>query len=149
MLCKECGKDVGYKSYAGMCQGCYKYFKNGGTINPIPEHGRIEYDINGKIICHICGRAYSRLGSHIKESHNMTTAEYKKQFGLCARTKTTTEDYSAVMKMHANKHKMGERLMKAGENTRFKKGDNTARKNKPVRLQEVLEKRDRKYKKSC
>lgn len=146
MICKECGKHTNDTRYGGMCQSCYKYFRDGGTINPIPEHGKIEYDVNGKVICHICGRAYTRLGSHIKESHNMTTKEYKEKYGLCARTKTTAEDYSTVMRNHAYNHNMDKQLTESGKKTRFKKGDNTARKNKQVRLQEILDKRNRKLK---
>lgn len=146
MLCKECGKIIQGKTYSGMCQGCYNYFKKGGTINPLPEHGRIKHDTNGKIICHICGRAYSRLGSHIRESHNMTIKEYKEMYGLCARSRTTANDYSETMRTYAYHYKMDEQLLEVGKDTRFKKGDATARKNKQVRLQEVLDKRDRKFK---
>ena len=141
MFCKECGKQINGKSYGGMCQGCYHYFKNGGTINPIPEHGRIEHDENGKVVCHVCGRAYSRLGSHIKESHNMTIKEYKEKYGLCANARTTEENYSKTMRTLAYKYNMDKQLIETGKNTRFKNGDSTARKNKEVRLQEILDKR--------
>lgn len=120
--CKECGKVIESKAYNGMCQGCYRYFRNGGTVNPLPEHGRIRYDITGKVICHICGRAYTRLGSHIKESHSMTTEEYKEKFELCKRVKTTESHYSQVMRNHAMNNKMNERLLRVGKNTRIKKG---------------------------
>ena len=144
--CKECGKYIGDRSYNGLCQSCYNYFRKGGTINPVAEHGKIEYDINGKIICHICGRAYTRLGSHIKESHNMTIKEYKEKFGLCASARTTTDDYSNKMRNHAYNNDMDKQLIESGKKTRFKKGDGTARKNKEVRLQEILDKRNRKLK---
>ena len=81
-VCKECGKIIEGKSYSGDCQGCYHYFRNGGTVNPLAEHGRIKHDATGKVICHICGRAYTRLGSHVKESHGITIEEYKEEFGL-------------------------------------------------------------------
>lgn len=142
--CKECGKVIESKAYNGMCQGCYRYFRNGGTVNPLPEHGRIRYDITGKVICHICGRAYTRLGSHIKESHSMTTEEYKEKFELCKRVKTTESNYSQVMRNHAMNNKMNERLLRVGKNTRIKKGQVDMRKGKKVCLQEILEKRDRK-----
>ena len=146
MYCKECGKHIIGKTYNGMCQGCYNYFKKGGTINPIPEHGRIQYDANGTVICHICGRAYARLGSHIKESHNMTIKEYKEMYGLCARARTTADNYSNTMRTLAYHHHMDEQLIAVGQKTRFQKGDATARKDKPVRLQEIIDKRERKYK---
>ena len=144
-ICKECGKSID-KSYSEMCQSCYVYFRNGGTVNTLPEHGRVEHDENGKVICHICGRAYVRLGSHVKESHDMSIDEYKEKYGLCRRTKTTEKSYSSMMRIHANNNGMRDRLLKSGQNTRIKKGDTKHRKNKEVRLQEILEKRDRKGK---
>ena len=139
--CKECGKET-TKLYGDMCQGCYMYFRNGGKVYAPAEKGRVEYTEDGKVICHICGRAYKRLGSHIKESHGMTIKEYKEQFGLCAKAKTTEETYSSTMSKYAKKYHMDEQLKRTGKNTRFKKGDKT-RKGKPVRLQEILEKIDR------
>lgn len=141
-ICSECGKTIN-RSYSGMCQGCYNYFRKGGTINTIPDHGRIEYDVNGKVICHICGRAYIRLGSHIKESHNMTIAEYKEKFGLCKRTKTTEKIYSDKMADSAKQNNMDIQLIISGKNTRIKEGDTSFRKNKKACLQEILDKKDR------
>lgn len=141
--CSECGRLID-RSYSGMCQACYNYFRKGGTINQLPEHGRIAYDVNGKVVCHICGRAYTRLGSHIKESHGMTIAEYKEEFGLCASAKTTERTYSDMMHYNAIINKMDKQLIKAGRDTRVKKGETHLRKNKQVRLQEILDKRDRK-----
>lgn len=145
MFCKECGKYT-ERSYSGMCQSCYHYFRKGGVVNPLPEHGRIKHDTNGKVICHICGRAYTRLGSHVKESHDMSIEEYKEKFGLCKRAKTTESSYSQVMHNHAKKHKMDERLLVVGQATRIKPGQTDMRKGKKVCLQEILDKRDRKFK---
>ena len=145
MKCRECGKHT-EKSYSGLCQGCYLYFKNGGTINPIPDKGVIEYDINGKVVCHICGRAYTRLGSHVKESHDMTIEEYKEEFGLCKRAKTTESSYSKTMSHHAYANNMDQQLLVVGRATRIKKGQNDKRKGKQVCMQEILNKRARKFK---
>jgi NMD protein affecting ribosome stability and mRNA decay len=145
MFCKECGKFTD-RSYSGMCQGCYNYFRKGGAVNPLPEHGRIKYDANGKVICHICGRAYTRLGSHVKESHAMSIEEYKEKFGLCKRARTTESSYSQVMHNYAKEYKMDERLLVVGQATRIKQGQTDMRKGKKVCLQEILEKRDRKFK---
>lgn len=144
--CRECGKAT-IKSYSGMCQGCYKYFRNGGAIHPIPPEGRIEHDANDKVICHICGRSYTRLGSHIKESHQMSISEYKEQFGLCSNARTTESAYSHHMSELAYEYDMPNQLKRAGESTRIKKGDKTMRLGKPTRLQETLDKKARK--KSC
>ena len=61
MVCPKCGR-ITKRSYNGMCQSCYRYFRNGGKIHTLPEAGKVKYDENGKVICHICGRSYNRLG---------------------------------------------------------------------------------------
>lgn len=143
-FCKNCGKLAAGKVYPqGLCQACYNYFRKGGTVHPLPKAGTIEYDERGYVICHICGMAYIRLGSHIKESHGMTISEYKKMFGLCDSCKTTEKKYSQIMRKHAYENNMPERLIKSGEKTRFKVGDKF-RLGKPTRLQESLDKRNRK-----
>lgn len=142
MKCSQCGKPI-TKSYSGMCQGCHRYFRDGGIIHPLPDHGRVVCDSEGKPICHICGRSYKRLGSHIKESHKMTIDEYKAQFGLCASARTTEKNYSQHMHNLAYKYNMPQRLIETGKGTRVKKGENTLRKGKQVRLQEILDKRAR------
>lgn len=145
MNCKKCGKPTP-RSYAGMCQGCYRYYHDGGIDNPLPPLGKIEYDHRGYVICHICGRAYKRLGSHIKESHDMTIAEYKAKFELCNSSKTTERNYSQHMHDLAYKHDMPKQLIITGYATRVKKGENDKRLGKKVRLQECLDKSAR-YKK--
>ena len=77
MICNACGK-YSPRSYCEMCQGCYNYFRHGGKIYPLPERGTIARDENGKVICHICGRSYARLGSHVRESHGMTIHSIKR-----------------------------------------------------------------------
>lgn len=145
MNCSKCGKLIPDKIYPDKtCQSCYHYYHKGGVDNPIPPMGKIEHDYRGYVVCHICGRAYKRLGSHIKESHDMTIAEYKAQFGLCNNAKTTENNYSNHMHNLAYKYDMPERLQITGKSTRIKKGDTTMRKGKPVRLQEILDKRARK-----
>lgn len=145
LICRKCGKPTP-KSYGGLCQGCYRYFSNGGKIYPLPEAGKIEHDPDGKVICHICGRSFARLGSHIKESHGMTIDEYKAEFGLCRNARTTEKSYSAAMRENAYKYDMDKRLLETGKGTRIKKGETDKRKNKEVRLQEILDKRNRKRK---
>lgn len=44
---------------------------------------------------------------------------------------------------NAYKYDMDKRLLEAGKSTRIKKGETDKRKNKKVRLQEILEKRNR------
>jgi len=144
MNCSSCGKLITGKVYPdNQCQGCYKYFHSGGKIYPLPENGKIEKSEDGKIICHICGRAYTRLGSHVKESHNMTTKEYKEKFDLCNNCRTTEDNYHQTMVNHANEYEMGKRLIKTGYSTRVKPGETKLRKGKQVRLQERLDRSKR------
>ena len=146
MVCSQCGKTITGRKYGGLCQGCYKYFKSGGKIHSIPEAGTIAYDDQGKVICHICGKSFVRLGSHVKENHNMTIAEYKERFGLCNSTRTTEKSYSATMRRHAKINGMDQKLLEAGKMTRIKKGETRLRKGKEVRLQEIIDRRKRKDK---
>lgn len=138
MNCSKCNTPIS-RSYAGMCQSCYRYYHGGGVDNPIPPIGRIAYDHRGYVICHICGRAYKRLGSHIKESHSMSIAEYKAQFELCNNAKTTEQNYSEHMHNLAYKYDMPKRLQITGQATRIKKGERDKRLGKKVRLQECLD----------
>ena len=142
MNCSKCGKHTD-RSYAGMCQSCYRYYHEGGVDNPLPKLGKVEHDYRGYVVCHICGRAFKRLGSHIKESHDMNIAEYKAKFELCNNARTTEKNYSQHMHKLAYKYDMPNRLQETGKATRIKKGDTTMRKNKPVRLQEIIDKRNR------
>ena len=140
MICSKCGKKIN-RSYPGYtCQGCYRYFLKGGTINKIPNPGEIKLDDRGFVVCHICGRAYKRLGSHIRESHNITISEYKERFGLCNNTKTTEHEYSEHMRILAYQHDMPARLQSTGFSTRIKPGEKHLRLGKKVRLQECIEK---------
>ena len=144
MNCSKCGKPINGKIYPNeLCQACYNYYRLGGTDNPLPALGKIEYDYRGYVICHICGRAYKRLGSHIKESHNMSIAEYKEKFELCNNAKTTESNYSAHMHNLAYKYDMPKRLQITGYSTRIKKGERDKRFGKKVRLQECLDRAER------
>lgn len=146
MNCSKCGKPLTTQIYPNKtCQSCYNYYRKGGVDNPIPPLGKITYDHRGYVVCHICGRAYKRLGSHIKESHNMSIAEYKAQFGLCNNAKTTEKNYSTHMHDLAYKYEMPKRLQITGQATRIKKGERDKRLGKKVRLQECLNK-SRRYK---
>jgi hypothetical protein len=146
--CQSCNKDITKDNrYGGYCQSCYKYFRDGGTVNPLPPKGVITKDERGYVVCHICGKAYKRLGSHIKESHSMCIAEYKERFELCNNAKTTEANYSEHMHELAYKYNMPERLKQVGQATRIKKGERDKRLGKKVRLQECIERSKRNIKK--
>ena len=144
-LCSSCNKlQRGNKVYPNkLCQSCYNYFRSGGKIHKLPLNGVIEKDNRGYVICHICGKSYRSLGHHVRESHNMTIAEYKEQFGLCNNCYTTENYYHIKMKEYAYKYDMPHQLIVSGVKTRVKDGDRHLRLGKKSRLQECLEKSKR------
>lgn len=145
--CSSCGKEMSNTRYpGGMCQGCYNYFRRGGIVHQIPMPGEIRKDADGLVICHICGRSFKRLGSHVKESHGMTIDSYKERYELCRSARTTEDEYSHTMHNYSYQYNMPQRLMETGEATRIKPGETAMRKGKAVRLQEILDKRNRKNK---
>ena len=142
MKCTECDQQA-LPGHKGMCQSCYNYFRKGGVVNPIPDKGIIAYDYRGYPICHICGKAYKRLGSHVKEKHKMSIAEYKAKFELCANARTTEKNYSKHMHDLAYKYDMPKQLQTTGVKTRIKPGDKHLRAGKKARLQECIDKKVR------
>lgn len=128
-LCKYCG-DIIENRRSDLCQSCYVYFKGGGVIHPLPKEGCVEKDERGYIVCHICGKAYKKLGGHIVGKHKMTTDIYKEKFGLCSRTKITEINYSKKMSALAYKYNMPEQLKAVGLNTRIKPRENNELKEK-------------------
>lgn len=113
------------------------------SINPLPVAGTIAYDERGYVVCHICGKAYRRLGAHVVQAHDMTIKAYKEQFSLCNSAKTTESNYSGMMHDYAYQYNMPEQLRIAGADTGIKPGENHFRLGKPTRLQENLAKRAR------
>lgn len=127
-FCKFCKKETKVLT-KGYCQSCYNYFivNNYDTWYP-SEYGELarvnkkESKQYGMPICHICGKAYTKLQQHINNSHNLTKAQYCNQFGLDKNINMTEPNYNKKMSENAYKNNMPEQLKKAGKNTRFKKG---------------------------
>lgn len=126
--CLSCGSYE--KSYAGYCQKCYTYFHTKGFKEFPSKYGKVckVEDVNSKqygmIICHICGKAFTKLQSHIYYVHNLSKPEYCKQFGLDNKALLTESTYNKKMSDLAYKYNMDEQVKKVGEKTRFKKGHN-------------------------
>jgi ROS/MUCR transcriptional regulator protein len=49
------------------------------------EPGQLDVD-DDSVGCHLCGRRFKALGPHILGRHNLTVAEYRREFGLKAST---------------------------------------------------------------
>ena len=78
------------------------------------SYGKVEFDISGNPICEICGKAYSRVLSHVRQVHDMSARDYKKKFGfdlkkgICSKEsaektrKHTMSNYESVIKKKLN-----------------------------------------------
>lgn len=128
IICKSCGKED-VPRYGGYCQRCYIYFKhNKYKTYELPEFGKVSYvedkkdNQYGMVICHICGKAYTKLQQHIYYSHHILKKDYCLQFGLDNKVRLTTDDYHNKMSRYAYKYDMPNQLKKTGIATRFKKG---------------------------
>ena len=88
-------------------------------------YGKIDYDMQGRPICAICGKGFDRLGFHVWKTHKMEAIEYKKMFGLDTKKGLTSQksrlkSRNAVLKNYDKV--VTQNLLKNGENTRFHKG---------------------------
>ena len=139
-VCEECGSTYRVrktKSFGKiLCNNCHNMYKS-HPVNQIPPNGEIRYDDEGRPICHICGRAFDKLGQHVYNRHDMSADEYKEKFGLDRRVGLTSDktkkklqdavkdNYSLVVEKN---------LLNNGKKTRFDK-NNKARTKEKVRLQ--------------
>jgi hypothetical protein len=76
----------------------------------------------------------------------MTIKQYKAEFGLCRRARTTEDNYNKVMRDHALENKMDDQLIRCGTATRIKPGETDRRQGKEIREQERLHKKHREKK---
>jgi len=81
--------------------------------------------VGGLPKCLICGKAFHRVTTHVRQVHNMTAREYKKEFGLDL-IKGITSDESRIKSSEAVKRNYKTvvvgNLLQAGEKNRFKPG---------------------------
>ena len=111
---------------APLCQRCYQYLRRHPEgYYPIPPKGVMQYASNGDPICHECGAAYSKLGLHIRQVHNLTIIEYKDKHNLLHSTQLTSDYYKDKMRYYNKKHYrkvVKKNLLKKGVATRFRVG---------------------------
>lgn len=139
--CEVCGTKEGKICYSKkhdktLCRKCYNYEKN-HPVHPLPKKGEVEYDDEGKLICHICGRAFRRLSSHAFRGHGVSAYTYKEMFGLNNNTGLLIESTKEMLREY-NKNNyekvVKENLINKGKDSRFKKGSKGRTRDK-IRLQ--------------
>ena len=124
MVVKECQFCGGINKTTGKyCNTCYSYLRRHpeGRYS-LPPKGVVYYAPNGDVICHICGEAQRKLGSHIAYRHHMSQNEYRDMFELYHNTRLSNYEYINNMSQINNKHKdkvVKENLIKCGINTRI------------------------------
>ena len=144
-ICKSCGRETTAR-YNDYCQQCYMYFKrNKYKVYDLPEFGTVGYvkdkadNQYGMIICHICGKAYTKLQQHIYYAHHIYKKDYCVQFGLDNKVQLTTKEYHKKMSDYAYKYNMPEQLKRTGVNTRFKKGHDNRYIRSPMTMKRLRE----------
>lgn len=128
-VCEECNTSRSKVSYSKefkklLCGNCLNVYKN-HKVNSIPEIGEVAYDEEGRVICHICGRAFNKVLSHARQRHNISAKEYKKKFGLDLNKGLTSKSTKEALRKSVLKNYdkvVEENLIKNGEKTRFKEG---------------------------
>lgn len=78
----------------------------GSWRNSITQHS---------ITCLICNKSFKSLSVHLRLEHQMNTSEYRKQFGIPAKTSLSSKMLSAKRRKIARESGAGERLKKARE----------------------------------
>ena len=79
----------------------------------------------GKLICELCGRAFSHLGSHIFHAHGITAREYKETYELPYSLSLITPEIKRKMQEVYKPEISLKNIMdcEGSKNFQFKKGD--------------------------
>lgn len=139
--CILCGDLIPKYRHSQTCQQCYCYSKTHPEgVYPLPPKGEIHYASNGDVICHICGQAHRKLGSHIMNKHKMTQIEYREMFNLYHNTRLSNKKYISNMKELNNVYKdtvVYKNLLEKGVNTRVSAERNTPGRKRQKEIKEV------------
>lgn len=135
LVCDLCGREFYGRGFK--CPSCYAYLREHPEgLYPQPKVGEILYATNGDPVCHICRKAFRKLGNHIRFYHNITQEEYRERFRLHHNTRLSNEEYidmmnnytmeyyDVVVKENLLKHGKGTRLITGNEIPRRKIGNN-------------------------
>ncbi len=77
-----------------------------GRSGTLPKYGERRMSADG-IDCHICGKPFHALGTHIRFAHGMNVSEYRREFGL-GRRGLISEQFLDKLRVHAENVKLGE-----------------------------------------
>lgn len=132
-ICDSCGstnKSFFNKRYQMiLCNMCRCEIQSHGnklpTIYERPQYGEVRYSPEGKPICHICGKAYNKLLSHVWQRHGIMEKDYKKKFGLDLYKGIIAKSTKAKLQKSIEEHYglvVKQNLIKAGKKTRFHTG---------------------------
>jgi len=108
----------------GYCQSCYIYFiTENKTTHPLPEYGKQTFAPNGDCICPFCGKAFRKLGGHLRYAHGMTAKEAYEKAGWDHEPHASNKDYRNTMRKRLWTKCVVDNLLKKGKTTRFTKGN--------------------------
>lgn len=102
----------------------------------LPKKGEIIFQ-DGKPVCHICGKSFHRLMSHVRQKHDMSALEYKRTFDLNVSQGIISEVSAKKSREAVYAHpEIIEGLTANGVKSRFKKGSKGRTRDK-LSLQEL------------
>lgn len=87
-----------------------------------PNYGEIIKTPDGRLVCHICGKAFNKLGAYVVQKHKITSYDYKKIFGLNVSIGLISDNHREHLHDMAIKNYdvvVKENLIKKGINTRY------------------------------
>lgn len=126
-ICSKCNMTVKGNGLKGLCGRCYQTEKRLSSMPtyPLPNKGEIGYAPDGKVVCHICGKAFDKVLKHAYQYHGILAVEYKKEFGLDLGKGLISDSTKRKHQIAVKKHYdvvVHQNLIKNGEKTRFTKG---------------------------
>lgn len=86
------------------------------------DYGHIIHTPDGRLVCHICGKAFVKLGSHIVQKHGMTSRQYKEMYGLDVGKGLITQEHREHLRgcvMRNYDIVIAQNLIEQGQTTRF------------------------------
>ncbi len=83
------------------------------VIEEAPAVSRKKAFGKDKIYCMICGKGFKTLSRHLKTAHNITAAEYRKQFDIPRSQSLASKNYSESRRQMAIDRDLAGNLAKA------------------------------------